>query len=70
MIKYLKPNKYETLLTCSSESWHPHFENSSFLEDHFQQNETGFQLQQLSLAASVGKTDDLTFKPRQPGSKD
>ena len=44
------------------------FENSSILDDHFQQNETGFQLQQLSFAASVRKTYDLTLQPRQPGS--
>ena len=44
------------------------FENSSVLDDHFQQNETGFQLQQLSFAASVRKTYDLTLQPRQPGS--
>ena len=36
--------------------------------DHFQQNETGFQLQELPFAASVRKTDDLTLQPCQPGS--
>ena len=51
-----------------SESPFIFFENSSILDDHFQQNDTGFQLQQLSFAASVRKTDDLTPQPRQPGS--
>ena len=36
--------------------------------DLFQHNETSFQLQQLSLATSVHKTDDWTLQPRQPGS--
>ena len=41
---------------------------SHLLNDLFQHNETSFQLQQLSLATSVCKTDNLTHQPHQSGS--